>query len=59
MTRRKKLYIVIPVSLMLFATAWLTSKTALRALILSLVLVIFYYFTFQISTIKDKSNLCE
>ena len=57
MTLRKKLFIVIPVSLMLFVTAWMMDKIALRVFILTLVLFIWYYFTFQIRTIKDKSDI--
>lgn len=53
MTRKKKLSIVIPVSLMLLVTAFLTPKPAGRALIVTLILIIFYYFSFQIRTAKD------
>ena len=53
MTRKKKLYIVIPVSLMLLGTAWLAPKPAAKALILCIILIIYYYFTFQIRTAKD------
>lgn len=53
MTLRKKLSIVIPVSIMLFITAIMMEKTALRILIISLVIFIYYYFYFQINTIKE------
>ena len=53
MTLKKKLWIVIPVSTMLLATALLIEIAAVWVLILTLILTIFYYFTYQIKTIKD------
>lgn len=53
MTRQKKLWIVIPVSLMLFVTAALAQKTILRVVIFVLVMVIYYYFAFRIKTIRE------
>ncbi|NLA53954.1 MAG: DUF454 domain-containing protein [Clostridiales bacterium] len=53
MTLKKKLWIVIPVSTMLLATALLIERAAVWVLILTLILTIFYYFTYQIKTIKD------
>lgn len=53
MTLKKKLIIVIPVSIMLFTTAFMMDKISLRILIISLILFIYYYFSFQINTIKQ------
>lgn len=53
MTLKNKLIIVIPVSIMLFTTAFMMDKISLRILIISLILFIYYYFSFQINTIKQ------
>lgn len=53
MTLKKKLLIVIPVSIMLFTSAFMMEKISLRILIISLILFIYYYFSFQINTVKE------
>ena len=50
MTLKKKLWIVIPVSMMLLITAYLMGEATIRLFILSLILFIFYYFTYRIKT---------
>ncbi|NLY37476.1 MAG: DUF454 domain-containing protein [Tissierellia bacterium] len=52
MTLKKKLYIVIPVSIMLFTSACIMDKMILRVLIIFLMMYIYYYFSFQIVTLK-------
>lgn len=53
MTLKKKLWIVIPVSVMLLTSAFLMGKTAVWILVLLLILIILYYFKFQIKTIEE------
>lgn len=53
MTLKKKLCITIPVSMMLFFTAYNMDKTYTKVIIVSLIIFIYYYFTFQIKTVKD------
>lgn len=53
MTLKKKLCITIPVSTMLFFTAYRMDKTYTRIIIISLILFIYYYFSFQIKTVKE------
>lgn len=52
MTLKKKLYIVIPVSIMLLTSACIMDKMILRVLIIFLMMYIYYYFSFQIVTLK-------
>lgn len=53
MTLKKKLCIVIPVSIMLFITAFTMDKMAVKILIAFLVMFIYYYFYFQIKTVEE------
>ncbi|OLS03214.1 YbaN family protein [Tissierella creatinophila] len=53
MTLRKKLLIVIPVSIMLITTAILMNNMYLRLLILFLIMFIYYYFSFRINTLSE------
>ena len=52
MTLRNKLYIVIPVSIMLFTTAFFMNNMYLRIFIVCLIMLIYYYFSFRINTIR-------
>nr|WP_300005289.1 YbaN family protein [Tissierella sp.] len=54
MTLKKKLFITVPVSAMLFFTAYRMDKTYTKVIIISLVAFIYYYFSFQIKTIKEN-----
>ena len=53
MTLKKKLFITIPVSAMLMFTAYGMEKTYTKVIIISLILFIYYYFSFQIKTIRE------
>lgn len=54
MTLKKKLFITVPVSAMIFFTAYRMDKTYTKVIIISLVAFIYYYFSCQIKTIKEN-----
>lgn len=53
MTLRKKLLIVIPVSMMLVITAILSDSNYIKIFIFSTIMFIYYYFSFRINTISQ------
>ena len=53
MTLKKKLFITIPVSAMLIFTAYGMDKIYTKLIIFSLIAFIYYYFSFQIKTLRE------